>query len=70
MKWKDVPTQMLDVVGVHVAYWKPGSDSGVSVDTARRLPNSGLTIYLDSGHGGVFQHDRNGVAEVLDLLAD
>ncbi len=45
-------------------------DSAHSVDMARRLPNSRLTIYPDSGHGGVFQHHQAFVSEVLDFLAE
>jgi pimeloyl-ACP methyl ester carboxylesterase len=45
-------------------------DSGLSADMARRLPNAQLTIYPDSGHGGVFQHHRAFVPAVLDFLSD
>lgn len=45
-------------------------DSSLSADMARRLPNARLTIYPDAGHGGVFQHYRAFVSEVLDFLAD
>ena len=45
-------------------------DSSHSADMARRLPNAKLTIYPDSGHGGVFQHHRDFVPAVLDFLAD
>lgn len=45
-------------------------DSRLSADMARRLPNAQLTIYTDSGHGGVFQHHRAFVPAVLDFLAD
>lgn len=45
-------------------------DSSHSVDMARRLPNSKLTIYPDSGHGGIFQHHRAFVPAVLAFLAD
>lgn len=45
-------------------------DSSHSADMARRLPNAKLTIYPDSGHGGVFQHYRAFVPAVLDFLAD
>ena len=45
-------------------------DSRHSADMARRLPNSQLTIYPDSGHGGVFQHHRAFVPAVLDFFAD
>lgn len=44
--------------------------SSHSADMARRLPNAKLTIYPDSGHGGVFQHYRAFVPAVLDFLAD
>lgn len=45
-------------------------DSDHSADMARRLPNAKLTIYPDSGHGGVFQHHQAFVPAVLDFLAD
>ena len=45
-------------------------DSGLSADMARRLPNAKLTIYPDSGHGGVFQHHKAFVTEVLDFLGE
>ena len=32
--------------------------SSLSADLARRIPNAKLTIYPDSGHGGVFQYHR------------
>ncbi len=44
--------------------------SSLSADMARRLPNAKLTIYPDSGHGGVFQHHQAFVSEVLDFLAN
>jgi pimeloyl-ACP methyl ester carboxylesterase len=44
--------------------------SSLSADMARRLPNARLTIYPNSGHGGVFQHHRTFVPAVLDFLAD
>ena len=39
-----------------------------SVDLANRLPNAKVVIYPDSGHGGVFQHHREFVLEVLEFL--
>lgn len=45
-------------------------DSAHSADMARRLPNAKLTIYPDSGHGGVFQHHQTFVPEALQFLAD
>lgn len=44
--------------------------SSLSTDMARRLPNAKLTIYPDSGHGGVFQYHGPFVAAVLEFLAD
>jgi len=44
--------------------------SSHSADMARRMPNAKLTIYPDSGHGGVFQHHREFVPAVLNFLAD
>jgi len=42
--------------------------SSHSADMARRLPNARLTIYPDSGHGGVFQHHETFVPAVLAFL--
>lgn len=44
--------------------------SSLSADMAKRFPNARLTIYPNSGHGGVFQHHQSFVAESLDFLAD
>ncbi|BBZ05437.1 alpha/beta hydrolase [Mycolicibacterium chitae] len=41
-----------------------------SLDLARRLPNAKITIYPNSGHGGVFQYHETFVPEVLEFLAD
>ena len=41
-----------------------------SADMARRLPDAKLVVYPNSGHGGVFQHHREFVPEVLAFLAD
>jgi pimeloyl-ACP methyl ester carboxylesterase len=40
-----------------------------SYDLERRLPNAKLRIYVDAGHGGIFQHHARFVAEALDFLA-
>lgn len=40
-----------------------------SVDLARRLPNARFKIYPDAGHGGIFQHHSQFVADALDFLA-
>jgi pimeloyl-ACP methyl ester carboxylesterase len=42
--------------------------SSLSADLARRIPNAKLTIYPDSGHGGVFQYHREFVSAVLEFL--
>ncbi|QNP75480.1 alpha/beta hydrolase [Streptomyces roseirectus] len=44
--------------------------SSHSADMARRIPNSRLTIYPNSGHGAVFQHHREFVAEALGFLGE
>jgi pimeloyl-ACP methyl ester carboxylesterase len=41
-----------------------------SADMAARLPNATLRIYPGSGHGGVFQHHREFVPDVLAFLGD
>lgn len=38
-------------------------------DLARRLPNSSLIIYPDSGHGAIFQFHAEFVPKVLEFLA-
>jgi pimeloyl-ACP methyl ester carboxylesterase len=38
-------------------------------DLARRLPNSDLIIYPDSGHGAVFQFHADFVPKALEFLA-
>jgi pimeloyl-ACP methyl ester carboxylesterase len=43
--------------------------SSHSADMAQRLPNARLTIYPDSGHGGVFQHHEEFVPEALAFLS-
>ena len=43
--------------------------SSHSVGLARRIPDAKLTIYPDSGHGGVFQYHREFVPAVLEFLA-
>lgn len=42
--------------------------SGNSADLARRLPDARLTLYPDAGHGGIFQHHAEFVAEALEFL--
>jgi pimeloyl-ACP methyl ester carboxylesterase len=42
--------------------------SSLSADLARRIPGAKLTIYPDSGHGGVFQYHREFVPAVLEFL--
>jgi len=44
-------------------------DSSHSADLARRLPNSELIIYPDSGHGAVFQFHADFVPKALEFLA-
>jgi pimeloyl-ACP methyl ester carboxylesterase len=42
--------------------------SSNSADLARRLPDARLTLYPDAGHGGIFQHHDEFVAEALGFL--
>ena len=42
--------------------------SSHSADLARRIPNGKLTIYPDSGHGGIFQYHQEFVPAVLEFL--
>ena len=42
--------------------------SGLSEDLHRRIQGSELTIYPDSGHGGIFQYHRQFVATALEFL--
>ena len=42
--------------------------SSHSAEMARRLANAHLTIYPDSGHGGVFQHHQEFVPAALAFL--
>jgi pimeloyl-ACP methyl ester carboxylesterase len=44
--------------------------SSNSSDLARRLPNARLTLYPDSGHGGIFQNHDAFVQEALAFLED
>lgn len=41
-----------------------------STDMAARLPDARLRIYPNAGHGGVFQHHREFVPEMLAFLAE
>ncbi|WP_201512780.1 alpha/beta fold hydrolase [Psychrobacter alimentarius] len=38
-------------------------------DLAKRLPNSQLIIYPDTGHGGIFQYHKDFVKQTLNFLA-
>jgi pimeloyl-ACP methyl ester carboxylesterase len=42
--------------------------SANSADLARRLPDTRLRLYADAGHGGIFQHHEQFVAEALEFL--
>src|SRR3954470_23690144 len=43
--------------------------SSQSYELAERIPNARLTIYPDSGHGGIFQYHEQFVPELLAFLA-
>jgi pimeloyl-ACP methyl ester carboxylesterase len=40
-----------------------------SADLVRRLPDARLKLYPDAGHGGVFQHHDEFVADLLEFLS-
>jgi len=42
--------------------------SSQSHELARRIPNAELTIYPDSGHGGIFQYHEQFVPALLEFL--
>lgn len=44
--------------------------SSLSADIARRIPGAQLTIYPNSGHGGVFQYHDQFVPAVLEFLGE
>lgn len=64
-----------DLSGVHQPVLVANGDSDRMVpssntyDLARRLPNSELVIYPDSGHGAVFQFHADFVPKALEFLA-
>jgi pimeloyl-ACP methyl ester carboxylesterase len=41
-----------------------------SFHLARLVPDAQLSVYPDSGHGGIFQHHDLFVAQTLDFLRD
>ncbi len=43
-------------------------DSALSLDMSNRIPNSKLSIYPNSGHGGVFQYYETFLSEALEFL--
>jgi pimeloyl-ACP methyl ester carboxylesterase len=42
--------------------------SSNSVDLARRLPNAEVILYIDAGHGGIFQYHEAFVEKVREFL--
>jgi len=65
----------VDLSGVHHPVLVANGDSDRMVpstntyDLARRLPNSELIIYPDSGHGAVFQFNADFVPKALEFLS-
>ncbi|MDN7518633.1 alpha/beta fold hydrolase [Burkholderia sp. AU45251] len=72
--WGQKEPQNLSVVQNPVLVVNGDSDRMVpsknSEDLARRLPNSTLIIYPDSGHGGVFQFYADFVPKALAFLGE
>jgi pimeloyl-ACP methyl ester carboxylesterase len=71
--WGHKEPEDLSVVTIPVLVVNGDSDRMVpskdSQDLARRLPNSELVIYPDSGHGAVFQYETDFVPKALEFLA-
>ena len=72
-RWGSKKPADLSVVGHPVFVANGDNDRMVPTrntnDLARRLPNSELVIYPDSGHGAVFQFHADFVPKVLTFLA-
>ena len=72
-RWGSKKPADLSVVGHPVFVANGDNDRMVPTknthDLARRLPNSELVIYPDSGHGAVFQFHADFVPKVLAFLA-
>ena len=73
-KWGLAPAQDLGVIP-HPALVANGDNDIMvptvnSLDLARRLPNNQLSIFPNSGHGGIFQHHDAFVAQTLAFLRD
>lgn len=73
-KWGLAPAQNLGTIVHPVLVANGDNDIMVptvnSLDLARRLPNSQLSIFPNSGHGGIFQHHDAFVAQTLSFLQD
>ena len=73
-KWGLAPAQDLGVIP-HPALVANGDNDIMvptvnSLDLARRLPNNQLSIFPNSGHGGIFQYHDAFVAQTLAFLRD
>ena len=72
-RWGSKPRADLSTVRQPVLVANGESDRMVPTknthDLARRLPNSDLIIYPDSGHGAVFQFHADFVPKALEFLA-
>ena len=73
-KWGLAPAQDLGVIPHPVLVANGDNDIMVptvnSLDLARRLPNNQLSIFPNSGHGGIFQYHDAFVAQTLAFLRD
>lgn len=73
-KWGLAPAQNLGTVSHPVLVANGDNDIMVptvnSLDLARRLPNNQLSIFPNSGHGGIFQYHDAFVAQTLSFLQD
>ena len=73
-KWGLAPAQNLGTIPHPVFVANGDNDIMVptinSLDLARRLPNNQLSIFPNSGHGGIFQYHDAFVAQTLSFLQD
>ena len=63
-----------DLSNIKIPVWVVNGDNdrmvptSNSYDLANRLPNSQLTIYPNSGHGGIFQYHEEFISKAIEFL--
>lgn len=74
-KWEQNTSSAAGLANVHKPVLVVNGDDDTMLPTissfnlARLLPDAELSIYPDSGHGGIFQHHDLFVAQALEFLA-